>query len=232
VPAQSEQAPEHVRHVAPEDAAIRVQLVHDDDAELLEELEPLGVMGEDRGVEHVRVGHDDLPRLADRRADGRRRVAVVRGRRHVQPGGPGEGGQLRHLVLPERLRGEQAQRPCRGILGDRLEDRDGEGEALAGRRGGHDDNVLPGVHRLDRVGLMAVRPLDPARGEAGPETGIKPGRPVPVHRLAGRNPLVVDHATRHGGFGEELLEHGQRPGRGVRPHIPLPNGTLDRFGAP
>ena len=41
-------------------------------------------------MEHVRVGHDDLPGLADRRADRRRRVAVVGRRRDRQAGAADE----------------------------------------------------------------------------------------------------------------------------------------------
>ena len=53
-----------VRHVGSEDAAIRVQLVHHHVAELLEGAGPVRVVGEDPGVEHVRVGHDDGAALA------------------------------------------------------------------------------------------------------------------------------------------------------------------------
>ena len=76
--AEPQEPPEHVRDVAAEDAAIRVQLVDDDDLDLLEELEPLRVMRQDRRVEHVRVGDDDLAGRPDRRPDRRRRVPVVR----------------------------------------------------------------------------------------------------------------------------------------------------------
>ena len=58
--AQPQQPADHVGDVAAEDAAVRVRLVDDDVAQLLEELEPLGVMGQDRAVEHVRVGDNHL----------------------------------------------------------------------------------------------------------------------------------------------------------------------------
>ena len=80
VAAQPEQPPQDVGDVAAEHAAVRVQLVDDDDPQLLEELEPLGVVGQDRRVEHVRVRDDDLPGGPDRRPDRRGRVAVVRRR--------------------------------------------------------------------------------------------------------------------------------------------------------
>jgi hypothetical protein len=85
VAADSQQAPQHVADVTSEQAAIQVQLVHDDHLDLLEQLEPLGMVGKDRRVEHVGVGHDDLAGQADRGADRRRRVAVVGGCRHLQP---------------------------------------------------------------------------------------------------------------------------------------------------
>ena len=60
VGADPQQPAEDVGDVAAEHAAVGVQLVDDDDLELLEQLEPLGVVGQDRRVEHVRVRDDDL----------------------------------------------------------------------------------------------------------------------------------------------------------------------------
>ena len=85
---QPEQSSDHVRDMAAEDAAVRVQLVDHDHPELLEQLEPLGVVGEDRRVEHVGVRDDDLSGTADRRPNRRRRIAVVRRRGDGQPCGP------------------------------------------------------------------------------------------------------------------------------------------------
>ena len=73
--------------MAAEDAAIGMQLVDDDDAQLLEELEPLGVVGQDRRVEHVRVGDDDLTGGPDGGAHGGWRIAVVGRGRDGQAGG-------------------------------------------------------------------------------------------------------------------------------------------------
>jgi hypothetical protein len=64
--ADPQQAPQHVGDVAAEQAPVGVQFVYDDDLELLEELEPLGVVRQDRGVEHVRVRDDDLSGASDR----------------------------------------------------------------------------------------------------------------------------------------------------------------------
>ena len=182
VRAQPQEAPQHVGHVAAEHAAVHVQLVDHDDPQLLEQLEPLRVVGEDRRVEHVRVGDDDLPGLADRRPDGRRRVAVVGGARDLEAGVAHELRQLRDLVLPERLGGEQEQRPGRRVLGQRLEHRRHVAQRLARCRGRDHDDVLAGVDRLDRVGLVDVRPLDAALGAAR-RGGA--GRATPATRRTG-----------------------------------------------
>ena len=134
VGADPEQPPQDVGDVTAEHAPIRVQLVDDDDLELLEELEPLGVVGEDRRVEHVRVGDHDLAGGPDGRADRGGRVPVVGRGEDRQAGCCSQAAELGHLVLPERLGREQEERPRRRIVDDRLEDRDGVAEGLA--RGG------------------------------------------------------------------------------------------------
>ncbi len=136
VGADAEQPAEDVGDVAAEHAAIGVQLVDHDVAELLEQLEPLGVMRQDRRVEHVRVGHHDLPGGSDRRPDRRRRVAVVGRGRDRQTGGGRQLAELGDLVLAERLGREQQQRPRRGVVGDGLHDRQRIAQASCPTRSG------------------------------------------------------------------------------------------------
>ena len=87
VGADPKQPAQDVGDVATEHAPVRVQLVDDDVAQLFEQLEPLGVVGQDRRVEHVRVGDHDLAGGADGRPDRRRRVPVVGRCRDAQAGG-------------------------------------------------------------------------------------------------------------------------------------------------
>ena len=162
VGADPEQPPQDVGDVAAEHPAIGVQLVDDDDLELLEQLEPLRVMGEDRRVEHVRVGDHDLAGGPDRRADRGRRVAVVGRREDGQAGRRRKPAELGHLVLAERLGREQEEGARGRIVDDRLEDRDGVAQRLARRRRGDDHDVVAGVDGLHRLGLVDVRTLDAA----------------------------------------------------------------------
>ena len=162
---QPEQPAQDVRDVAAEDAAIRVELVDHDDPELLEQLEPLRVVGQDRRVEHVRVRHDDLAGGPDRRADRGRGVPVVGRRGDAQVGRPGQLRQLGDLVLAEGLGREQEEGPGGRVVGEGLERRQRVAQGLArGRRRDHHD-VLTGPDGLDRSGLVDVELGDPAFGE-------------------------------------------------------------------
>ena len=155
VRADPQEPPDDVRDVAAEDAPVHVELVDDDVPELLEQAIPLGVVGEDRRVEHVRVRDDDLARGADDGADGRGRVAVVGRGVDLEVGRGREGAERRDLVLPERLRREQEERAGGRVVGERLQHRHLVAEALAGGRGRHDHDVLTGADRLDRLRLVA-----------------------------------------------------------------------------
>jgi hypothetical protein len=172
--AQSEEPAKDVGDVAPEDAAVGVELIDDDDPELLEQLEPLRVVREDGGVEHVRVCHDHLARGPDGRPDGCRSVAVVRGGRDIQFRRPGEGGELCDLVMAERLGREQEERPGRRIVRDGLQDRERVAQRLArcGRR--DDDDVISGPDGLDRLCLVDIELLDPTRQESPADPRVDP----------------------------------------------------------
>ncbi len=71
------QPADDVRHLAPEETAIGVQLVDDDELEARKEPPPSRVMGQQPGVEHVGIRHHDVAAFADRGAPARRRVAVI-----------------------------------------------------------------------------------------------------------------------------------------------------------
>ena len=62
------QAPDDIGHVRAEDPAIGVQFVDDHEFQVAEEVGPVGVMGQDTGVQHVGIGQQDAGVLADGRA--------------------------------------------------------------------------------------------------------------------------------------------------------------------
>ena len=202
--------------------AVRVCLVDNDVAQLLEELEPLRVMGQDRGMEHVRVGDHDLPGRADGRANRRRRITVVDSRRDLDLGSRGQLPEAGQLVLAERLRREEVERAGGRILCHGLKHRQVVAQRLA-RRGGCDHHdVVSASESRQRVRLMAVEHLDAARVERPNESSVEP-----VGAWRDVRSALGQHAMCDEGVGdvvvlEELLERGQHPGRLVKAHRKSP----------
>ena len=82
VGADPPQAPQHLGHVAAHDAPVGVDFVDDHELEPGKEAGPRGVVGHQPHVQHVRVADEHVGRLGlDGLALGRRRVAVIDGRR-------------------------------------------------------------------------------------------------------------------------------------------------------
>ncbi len=131
--------------------------------------------------------------------------------------------ELRDLVLPERLGREEEQGSRGGVLGDRLERRQRVTERLA-RRGGRDDHdVLAGVDRLDRFGLMDVERIDAARCQPRHDPRIQPRRHGGVDGLAGRDDRVMDHPTRHRRLREQVGEDRRGVGWSIGTHHRIPH---------
>ncbi|MCZ7564158.1 MAG: hypothetical protein M5U08_10525 [Burkholderiales bacterium] len=155
-----------------EDAAVGVQLVDDHVAQALEELRPLGVMRQDPGVQHVRIGDDDVAVGAHGAARIARRVAVERAGAHAEAACGVQCEDLGDLVLRERLGGEEVER-----LGPaaerRIEHRQVVAERLARRGRRHHDGVAAGRDVVPGGALVRVEPLDAARVQCGDEPRIE-----------------------------------------------------------
>ena len=112
------QPPKDVRQVGAEDAAIGVELVDDDVrkrlqhlvradvAQAFEEPRPLRVMRQDSGVQHVRVGEDDVGAAADLAAGVAGCVAVIGKGANIRPHRLDGLMEILELILAERLGGK------------------------------------------------------------------------------------------------------------------------------
>ncbi len=221
----AQQPAQDVGDVAAEDAPVGVRLVDDDEAKLLEELEPLRVVRQDGRAEHVRVGDHDLAGLADDGPDGCRGVAVVDGRREVHVRQRGEVAELRQLVLAEGLGGEQVERAGCRVLGDGLQDRQVVAERLARCGGRHDGHVPARAQRLQRLRLVAVQGADAASLQGLHEAIVQPVGHGDLHRLLRGQDLVACQAAGDSRLGQKGLEGLQRGTRLVEPHGRLQKWT-------
>ncbi len=187
VRADAQESAQHVGDVAAEDAPVGVGLVDDHVAQLLEELEPLGVVGQDGAAQHVRIAQHHLASLAHDGPDGCRRISVVDGGREVHAGQARQIAELGQLILAECLGGEEVERPGSRILGDGLQDRQVVAERLARGSGCHDGDVASLAKHRQRLRLVAVERLDAALPQGAHEPIVQPGRQVRVDGWPCRN---------------------------------------------
>ena len=173
VPAHALQPAQDVREMAPEHAAIGMQLVNHDEAQVLEELRPARMVRQDPRVQHVGIAEHDVRLAADRPARVGRRVAIIGEDADLEIAiarhEPGQRAQLGQLILRERLGRKEIERARRGILENRVEHRRVVAECLARRRRRDGDDVTPAEHVRERLRLMRVELADPARRERGDE---------------------------------------------------------------
>ncbi len=94
----SQEAPQDVGDVRAEDALVRVKLVDDDVAQVLEDPRPRGVVRKNACVEHVGVRQNDGRAVASHTSRIAGRVSVVDDRPGREPGRSHELTQARFLV--------------------------------------------------------------------------------------------------------------------------------------
>ena len=181
------EAAEDVRDVRAEDAAVDVRLVDDDVAEVREHVAPAVVVRQDADVEHVRVGQDHVRPLADLPAALALGVAVVDRRLDALDA---EGRERPRLILRERLRRVEVERPALRLACEQVEHGQVEGEALAARRARRHDRVAARAQRLPGLGLVPVERRDPLADErrGDPRVEVVRERLASCRRAAARPP--------------------------------------------
>ena len=81
--ADPRQTPKHVGYMTAKDAAIGVQLIHNDELEILEQARPFGVMRQNPFVQHVGIAENDVAFGPNRRARILRGIAIVGKHAHL-----------------------------------------------------------------------------------------------------------------------------------------------------
>jgi hypothetical protein len=113
------QAPQHVRDVRAEYAAIDVCLVDDHEREIRQEVAPAVVVRKDADMEHVGIGQDEVRPLADRRPLALRGIAVVD---RVAESGHAKLCETAPLVLCERFGRIEVEGPRPRVDGQHVQD--------------------------------------------------------------------------------------------------------------
>jgi hypothetical protein len=185
-----------------------VQLVDDHVAEVFKQLRPSRMVREDAGMHHVRIAEDEVRARSNRPPRVLRRVAVVGEDADLLARRRGErlGHRLQfgELILRERLRRKQVQRPAGRILQDGVENRHVVAQRLA-RRGRRDDHDVAAGERVpDRFRLMRIELFDPPL--------LKPPEKARIERLGERR--VLRRHCRKAAHGGDVQIRGVRPLQG------------------
>ena len=185
------QPPQHVGQVAAEHAAIRVQFVQHDVAQILEQPLPARVVRQDSGVQHVRIRQHDVPALANRLARVGGRIAVVGEDAEAIVETRGQVVQLGELILRERFGREKVERARVRIFEDRVQDRQVVAQRFPGRRRRNHHNVAPLLDGFRGHGLVAIQLRD-----AFFRIGCAPVRGAPIPAWAQTWPRAPGYGAR------------------------------------
>ncbi len=164
-------------------------------------------------MEHVRVGEDRVCGPADVSALVHGGVAVVDRRSEA---GEAEPREPASLVLGERLRGVEEERPRGRLARDRVEHRQRERECLPGGRRGRDDDALAAFGGLPGLRLVGVERVDPGRREHCGDVRMKPGRqllgpsPTSSHQAAVGDLGSVEEGVPGGGIAQDAVPASAR----------------------
>ena len=190
-PAQAKKPADDVGQVGAEHAAIGVNLVDNDVAQVLKQLDPLGVVRQDARMQHIRIGDDDVTGLADLPSGRRGRVAVVGVGLHVHAHRLDELVELRDLIGGQRLRREEVQRARIRLMQNGVEHREVVAHGLAGGRR-RDDTDVPVLRcQIKRLALMAVEPVHAALLQHGRNAAVHLRREILIDRLTRRDRLPM-----------------------------------------
>ena len=144
-------------------------------------------------MQHIRIGNHHMPRLADRRARGGRRIPVVGIGLHRRIHFLDQRIQLRSLVAGQRLRGKQIQRAGGFILQYRIQHGDIVAQRLARSRGRDNHQVASGHGGFDRLRLMDVGTVDAALPQRVHDARRKRRGKFPIARGARRRHAPAGH---------------------------------------
>ena len=158
--AQPFQPPEHIGQMTAEHAAVGVNFVDDNVLQIFKQLHPLGMVGQNIGVEHIRVGDHDMARLTDGFPGGVLGIAVVGVGLDIHIKGLDHIIQPADLIGGKRLGGEQIQRSCVLVFQNGAQNGQIIAQGLAAGGGGNDDEVFLLLRQFKALGLMGIQPVN------------------------------------------------------------------------
>src|SRR5689334_14195020 len=144
--------------MAAENAAIRMQLVENDIAQILKEPRPARVVREDARMQHVRIGQYHMAFFADGLARVSGRISIVGEYTKAMIEPLIQVIEFGELVLCKRLCGKKVERARVGVFQNRVQHGKVVAECFSGSCGRDNHGILSGMRYLRRRGLVRVEP--------------------------------------------------------------------------
>ena len=187
--AQAHQPAEHVRQVAAEHTPVGMDLVNDDIAQVLKQFDPLGMMRQDAGVQHVRVGNHDMAGLPHGLAGSGGRVPVIGIGFDIHAHALDHVIQFADLIRGQGLGREKIERAGVLVLQNGGQHRQVIAHGFAGSGGRDHGHVLSPGGGLQALCLVSIQAVDAAFGKHRNQPGIQAVRERGRLRRPGRNNL-------------------------------------------
>ena len=159
---QTLEAAQYVGQMTAENAAVRMQFVDDDIAQVFEQARPLGVVRKDAGVQHVRVREHDIGTLPDGLAGVLRGIAIEGVDAEVGTHFLDHGVEFVELIFGEGFGGEQIHGARAWVCQDGVQDGQVVAEGLSAGGWGNDHDVPALLYLVEGFGLMRVKLGDAA----------------------------------------------------------------------
>jgi len=191
--AQAQQPPQHVRQIRPKHAAIGMNFINHDIPQVFKQLDPLRVVRQNPAVQHIRVRHDDMPRLPNRLSRRAGRIAVIGIRLDINAHRLNQLIQFADLISRQRFRRKEVQCPCIIVLQNGRQHRQVIAHRFAGGRRRDNHNIPPCQHLSDCVRLMAIQLMHPAFFQHRKQPRIKRIRERLIHRRTRRKDIPTDN---------------------------------------
>ena len=151
--------------MAAENPSVDVKLIHNHIFQVGKKLLPLGVMGQDAGVQHVGVGDHHVALLADGLPGIVRCVPIIGESLDVCFEFTDESMYLCHLVVGQGLRGEKIDGSGLWFFEDPLEHGDVIAQGLTAGCWRDQNHVLTLMNQLYGTGLVAIKFCDASLGK-------------------------------------------------------------------
>ena len=166
------QPSQDIGHMSAEDSPVGMQFVNHHKFQILEEVHPLRVVGEDACMKHVRVRDHNIPPGANGLPSILRSVSVI-GERGDQFSDPlDEFLEFKHLILRKGFGREEIKCLRRRRLQLRAQHGKVITKGLPGGGWANDDDILSLMNRLDRIDLMGIELLDSLCFQSLPDDGV------------------------------------------------------------